>query len=206
MSDAAPARYDALVSVILEDVRLGIRRIEDRAANRSRALVEDAEAHVEELERAAKELGTVRGAAAEASFQREADVEIADVQAGAFDRLADRFLLRVQTALEGLRKTDRYAGALASWAKSAARVMDRPADVFAAAEDRETIYDTLLEAGATDFQIHADRSVHVGFVVRDLDGRTLLDRRPNAIVEQNAPELRALLKTRAPALPGGESA
>lgn len=204
--DSTPTPFESLVSVVLEDVRLGLRRIEDRAVNRSRVLVEDAERHVEELERAAKELGQVRGAAAESSFERAADVEIGDVQAGAFDRLADRFLQRVQTALEGLRATDRYEGALRSWAQSAAKVMDRPADVFAAAEDRAPIYDALLEAGASDFQIHADRDVRVGLVVRDLDGRTLLDRTPKAIVEQNAPKLRSMLKARTPALPGSDRA
>ena len=206
MSDPSASPFDALVSVVLEDVRLGLRRIEDRAVNRARAVVEDAEVHVEELARAANELGSVRGAAVASSFDRQADVEIADVQAGAGDRLADRFLQRVQTALEGLRSSERYEGALRSWAKSAATAMDRPADVFAAPEDRETIYDALLAAGASDFQIHADRGIRVGFVVRDLDGRTLLDRRPSALVDANAAALRAMLKRRLPALPGRGSA
>ena len=122
--------------------------------------------------------------------------------AGAFDRLAERFLKRVETALEGLRDTPRYDGTLARWATTAASAMDGPADVYAAAEDRGPLYEALLAAGATDFQVHVDRSIRLGFVVRDMDGKTILDRRPEAIVEQLRGELRNLLRERVPAPPG----
>ena len=109
------AAFDSLVDVVLEDVEAAIRRQEDRAVNEARGLVESAEEHVDELERAARELGRVRGQAAEETFQREADAEIREVLRGAFERLFDRFVLRVKTALEGLRETSRYADALLNW-------------------------------------------------------------------------------------------
>ena len=65
--------------------------------------------------------------------------------------------------------------------------------MHAAARDREAVYDALLEAGAEDFHVRVDRHVRAGFVVRDPDGRTVLDRRPEAVVEERGEELRLLL-------------
>ncbi|MHC5012497.1 MAG: hypothetical protein ACYTG6_16395, partial [Planctomycetota bacterium] len=113
----------------------------------------------------------------------------------------ERFLVRVRMALEALPDGPRYDEALRAWATGAARVLDRPADVFAAARDREGIYDALIAAGATDFQVHADRRIKVGFVVRDADGRTLVDRRPEAILAERSAALRQLLEERTPAPP-----
>jgi hypothetical protein len=79
--------------------------------------------------------------------------------------------------------------------------MDRPADVFVEAAHRAVLYDALLEAGARDFRLHADARVHVGFVVRDLDGRTLLDRRPEALVAERRAELLDLLRERVSGAP-----
>jgi len=203
-ADAANPALDALARVVAEDAQAAVRRLRDRQANEARDLVRAAEEHVEELERAAQELGRVRGAALEEAFQREADHEIRAVLEGSFERLFERFELKVLTALHALRETDRYAPALRTWAAAAVRALDGPADVHAAPEDREAVYEALLEAGATDFQVHRDRGIRLGFVVRDLDGRTLLDRRPEAIVQERTAALRELLRARVPAPPAAD--
>lgn len=205
LSQETPASLETLVDVIVDDARAAVGLLRDRAVNTGRELVLAAEEHIEALERAACDLGRVRGLAGEESLRREADQEIQGVVDGAFDRLFERFEMSVRTALEGLAGTPRYAVALAAWARAAASAMDRPADVLAAHADAERVYDALLEAGAHDFQVRPDRDVNVGFVVRDLDGRTLLDRRPAAIVAEHTAGLRSLLRRRAPAPPEGEA-
>lgn len=195
---------DALAAVVIDDARVSARRLRDRAANTARAAVLAAEAHVAALEEAARDLGRVRGAATEESFQREADREIRTVFDGAFDQVAERFELKVKTALEGLRSTGRYPAALKAWARSARDVMTGPTDVHTGPEDRDALYEVLLEAGAEDFQVHLDRGLRVGFVVRDLDGRTLLDRTPDAIVQRLGAELRSLLQSRVPSPPSAD--
>jgi vacuolar-type H+-ATPase subunit E/Vma4 len=195
---AAEGPFAGLLDAVLEDVRAEVGRIHDRAANEARALVEAAEAHVEGLERAARELGEVRGRAAEAALERDADAEVANVAGAAFDRLAERFLQRVETALAALPGTPRYGEALSAWARAAARAIDRPADVTSAPRDRERVYDALLAAGARDFRVLADPRVRAGFVVRDGDGRTILDRRPDALVRERADALRDLLRAAVP--------
>lgn len=204
--DRANPALDGLVRVVVEDAQAALRRLRDRHANEGRDLVRAAEEHVEELERAARDLGRVRGEALEEAFQREADHEMRSVLEGGFERLFERFERKVQTALEGLRETDRYAPAVRAWAAAAVRALDGPADVHAAPEDRQAVYDALLEAGAVDFQVHRDRDIRLGFVVRDLDGRTLLDRRPEAIVRERTAALRDLLRARVPAPPSTDRA
>ena len=201
--DPSPS-LDALAAVVLEDARIASRRLRDRAANEARAAVLAAEEHVAALEEAARDLGRVRGAATEEAFQREADTEIRTVFDGALDRLAERFEIKVKTALEGLRASGRYPAALGTWAKAARTVMSGPTDVFAAPEDRDTLYEALIEAGAEDFQVQLDRNLRVGFVVRDLDGRTLFDRTPAAIVERLRSELRDVLEARVPSPPSAD--
>lgn len=203
-ANAAAPSLDALARVVVEDAQAAVRRLRDRRANEARDLLRAAEEHVEELEHATRELGRVRGAALEEAFQREADREIRSVLEGSFERLFERFEIQVQTALEGLRETDRYDRALAAWAAAAVRVLDGPADVHAAPEDRQAIYDALLEAGAVDFQVHRDRAIRLGFVVRDLDGRTLLDRRPEAILSERSADLRELLRASVPTPPSAD--
>lgn len=192
---------DALAEVIREDARSAARRLRDRAANEARAAVLAAEEHVAALEEATRDLGRARGFAAKEAYEREADVEIREVLGGAFDRLVERFERELETALEGLRSTDRHAEALRAWARSAAATMQGPSDVHTAPEDRDAVYEALLEAGAEDFQVHLDRSLRIGFVVRDLDGRTLLDRTPAAIVRLHRTALGKLLRARVPKPP-----
>lgn len=196
---------DTLVGGVVEDAQAAARRLRDRAANEARAAVLAAEEHVSALAEAARDLGRVRGSAAEEAFQREADLEIRTVRDGSFDRLFERFELKVQTALEELRTSGRYETALKAWAKSAAGAMDhQPSDVLAGPEDLDAVYEALIEAGARDFQVHLDRGLRIGFVVRDLDGRTLFDRRPEAIVDRLRDALRDLLRARVPTPPSAD--
>ena len=197
---------DSLAGVVLEDARAAGRRLRDRAVNEARTAILAAEEHVAALEEAARDLGRVRGAAAEEAFQREADLEVRNVVAGSFDRLVERFELKLQTALEGLRGTDRYPRALRAWAQTAAARMQGPSDVHTGPEDRDAVYEALLEAGAEDFQVHLDRGLRVGFLVRDLDGRTLLDRTPEALVRKHRAALRDLLRARVPEPPTADRA
>jgi vacuolar-type H+-ATPase subunit E/Vma4 len=190
-----------LRETVVQEVRAEVQRTRDRAVNEARRLVLDAEEHVDRLVLAARDLGRARGAAADRAVRREAEDEVLKVRHGAFDALLERFLVRVRHALEDLPKGDRYVAALAGWASQAARSMDRPADVWCSKRDRQTVFETLLAAGAEDFRVHADSAVHVGFVVRDLDGRTVHDARPEAIVAARREELRALLLRWAPEFP-----
>jgi len=130
--------------------------------------------------------------------------EIFEKFKASFDRLLERFEQKLGRALEGLRASGRYPDALKAWARTAAGVMRGPSDVHAGPEDRDALYEALLEAGAEDFQIHLDRGLRVGFLVRDLDGRTLLDRTPEALVRQHRDELRPLLESRVPAPPSAD--
>jgi vacuolar-type H+-ATPase subunit E/Vma4 len=198
---------DRLLALVLEEGRAEARRVEDRATNEARRLVNDAEERVEDVTRAARALGRERGAVADRSYDREAEAEIRTVHDRAFDALADRFLRRLARALEELPATPRYPAALAAWARRAAAAMDRPADVLAAPAQRPAVYDALLAAGARDFRVQADHAVRSGFVVRDLDGRTILDVRPAALLAEHGADLRAWLAARVPPFrpdsPGG---
>jgi hypothetical protein len=60
------------------------------------------------------------------------------------------------------------------------------------------VYDALLAAGARDFRVLADPRIRAGFVARDGDGRTLLDRRPRALVEERRSLLGEELRRRVP--------
>jgi vacuolar-type H+-ATPase subunit E/Vma4 len=187
---------ERLLALVLEEARAEVARIEDRAANEARRLLGEAEERVEDVTRAARDLGRERGAVADRSLEREADAEVEGIRRTAFDALAQRFLRRVERALEDLPATPRYAAALSAWARRAAAAMDRPCDVLAAPAQRPAVYDALLAAGARDFRVHADHAVRCGFVVRDLDGRTVLDLRPAALVAEHAASLRDLLEAR----------
>ena len=59
----------------------------------------------------------------------------------------------------------------------------------------------LLEAGAEDFRVLIDRKTRAGFVVRDLDGRTVIDCRPEALVDGARDMLRGLLREAVPDTP-----
>jgi len=187
-----------LAHIVVEDAEAAARRIEDRALNQARDLVQDAHDRLDDLTRAARDLGRTRGQAAERAEAEAAEREVAGVEAGALDALAERFLRRVTLALEGLPGADptRYGRALAAWARAAPSKLDAPAEVFTAKRDRRAVYEALLAAGATDFHVRIDHRVHVGFVARDLDGRTLHDSRPAALVEAHAAALRTLLEGR----------
>jgi vacuolar-type H+-ATPase subunit E/Vma4 len=198
-------RLAALARIVAEDVVADLRRAEDRATNEARRVTLEVEDRLADLERAARDLGTRRGASVQSAASRAGEREAAEVTAAAFDALAERFLTRVRLALQGLPGTPRHAAALRAWAAQAAARMDGPADVFVEAVHRPLLYEALLDAGARDFRLHADPRVHVGFVVRDLDGRTLLDRRPEALVAERRAELLALLRERVPAEPSAVS-
>lgn len=191
-----PPDLEALVRIVVEDATARCRREEDRALNESRRLVMEAEDRIAELRTAAQDLGRVRGEAADAAQEREADLEIEGVTAAAFDALWERFRARLRMRLDALPDSEDYAGALAHWARQTAEVLDGPAEVFTAKRDRPAVYEALLAAGAEDFHVRVDHGVHVGFVVRDLDGRTRIDRRPEALVEAFEAEARALLESR----------
>ena len=194
-------RLEHLARIVAEDVLSDLHRDADRATNEARRVVAEAEQRVEGLTAAAQRLGRARGSAVESSTQREAERESASVTTTAFGALRERFAARVRLALQALPGTPRHARALATWAREAAARMDRPADVYVEGVHRAAVYDALLAAGARDFRVHADPRVHVGFVVRDLDGRTLLDRQPEALLAERREALDALLGARLPAPP-----
>lgn len=194
-------RLAALARLVADDVVADLSRQADKARNEARRAVIEAEDRIAGLERAARDLGTRRGAAVEGAATRAGEREAEDVTGRAAHELAERFLARVKLGLAGLPGTPRHATALRAWAAEAAVRMDRPADVHVEAAHRAVLYDALLAEGARDFRIHADPRVHVGFVVRDLDGRTLLDRRPEALVAERHADLLALLSARVPPPP-----
>jgi len=196
-------RLDRLVDVVLSNVRSQLRRLEDRGVNRRRELMAAAEEHAAALESAARELGAIRGRAAETSVEEAAKAELTEVVDGAFERLAERFLRRVQLEVEKLPDTDRYGEALGTWARQAARRFEGPVDVFTSPRDRQPVFEALMAAGAEDFQVHIERRITCGFVVRDPDGRTVVDRRAPAMVAERKDELLGLLRESAPPPPGG---
>ncbi len=192
---------ERLVDAVVDHARRHLAHLEDRTTNRGREIRRGAEDHVRALETAAEELGDARGKAVEASVDLAADREIAEVVDGAFERLLERFVRRVRLSLEELPSRERYADALRTWARQAVRSMTGPAEVFTSPKQREAVYDALLAAEARDFRVVGDRRITSGFVVRDLDGRTLLDRRPDALLEQHAGDLRRLLEGVVPEAP-----
>lgn len=191
----------ALVRIVVEDAEAACRRVEDKAANEARAVVLEAQDRVGELTQAARALGRTRGLAAEAAEAEAARREVEVVEAGAFDALFERFTRRVLMGLQDLPQSARYAEALTAWAQQAPARVDAPAEVFTAKRDRRAVYEALLAAGVKDFHVRVDHRVHVGFVVRDLEGRTLYDCRPDALVREHAAALRALLERAVPAPP-----
>ena len=194
---------EALARVVVEDAEAAARRLEDRALNQGRREVEEAEQRIADLARAARDLGRTRGRAAEAAEVRAGETEIEGVEARAFDALFERFLRHLTMALKSLPDSPRYAGALGAWAGHATSAIDGPVEVFCAKRDRAAVYEALLAAGATDFHVRIDHRVHVGFVVRTLDGHTRYDCRPQALVEQHTSALRALLEASVPPAPKG---
>jgi len=189
---------DGLLDAIARQADFRARREQDRGANQKRRLVREAEEHVEALERAVKQIGEVRGRAASTAIEEHADEEIRAVWESAFDRLCERFLARVRLELESLPGSARYPDAMTAWSASAAKRLDGPGEVFCAARDREMVYDALLAAGARDFRVRTDPKIHAGLVLRDLDGRILLDRRPAALAHEHGAALRNLLRARVP--------
>lgn len=186
----AEASLARLASLVVDDAARRVRRESNRALAEARQLVADAEEHVEALRRAAKALGRTRGSAAEAALQREAEREVESVLASAREAFTERFHRRLVLALEErLRDADRRAAAYAAHARDAAARITGPVEIRSLAAAREAVYDAFLGAGVEDFQVVGDPRIHVGFVVRDLDGRTVFDARPAAIVEAHAAEI-----------------
>ena len=124
----------------------------------------------------------------------DADREVETVLASARQAFTERFHRRLVLALEErLRDPDPRATAYATYARNAAERITGPVEVRSLAAAREAVYDAFLAAGVEDFQVVGDPRIHVGFVVRDLDGRTVFDARPTAIVEAHASEIAAWL-------------
>ncbi|MDJ0972947.1 MAG: hypothetical protein QNJ98_00630 [Planctomycetota bacterium] len=189
---------DKLVATVLDDADRACLAEEDRALGEARKIELAAEDRLAELEGAARDLGRARGMAVDRAREAEADREIDGIHAGAADQLWSRFRRHLLLALDGLPGTDGYGDALAAWAAHAARRIDRPVEVFAARRDRTAVYEALLDAGARDFQVQVERRHTVGFVVRDLDGRTVYDCRPEALLEGQEEALQALVASRVP--------
>lgn len=190
---------ETLTRIVVDHARMQVGRTEDRALNAARRVVMDAEDRVADLDRAAREIGRTRGEAAESAQTEAALREVAALQAGALDALFERFGRRVLLALEALPKNEaRYGAALRAWAGQAAATMEGAAEVFTAKRDREAVYKALLGTSAEDFHVRVDHRVQVGFVVRDLDGRTLCDARPAALLETHTASLRGLLEGAVP--------
>ncbi len=187
-----------LLDAVIEHAHARCRHAEDRAAARRRELLLAAEDHVHALEEAAREIGRTRGASADLAASREARAEVEKVASEAFDRLLERFERRVKLALEALPSSPRYGDAIGGWARAAARQIDGPVEVHTAPRDREAVYEALLQAGVEDFRVRAERRIGCGFVVRDMDGRTVADLRPEALVASRRPDLRRLLEAVVP--------
>lgn len=196
-----PAALERLLRHVADDALDELRRAGDRARREAREALEAAEQRAEELEQAARRLGAVRGHAVAAAERQAGETQVRALTAGAWGALEERFLARVRQALAALPGTPRHATALKAWARQAAARASGPVDVFVEAGLRPAVYDALLEAGLTDLRVQADPRVRVGFVVRDLDGRTVLDRRPEALIEERRAELAALLRERLPVPP-----
>ncbi len=193
--------FAALVGIVVEDADATCRRVQDKATNAARAVVLEAQDRYDELTRAARELGRVRGMAAEAAEAQAASREVAGVEAGAFDALFERFARRVLMGAKALPESPRYPAALQAWAAASVSALDAPAEVFTSKRDRAAVYAALLAAGAEDFHVRVEHRIHVGFVARDLEGRTLYDCRPDALVERHTEALRSLLEAAVPPPP-----
>ena len=204
---SASQDLQALARVVMEDADTQSRRLEDRCRNEARALVEAAHAHVAQLRDAVRALGRTRGMAATAALAREAAHEIEAIHAGSYEALEERFRRRITLAVAEVRADPaRYAAALRAWAKRAAPLMTVPCDIGVTRSDRAAVYEALLEAGAEDFHVVHDPLVHMGFVVRDQDGRTVFDARPEALADSMGVDLAALLRRHvAPFDPDGEA-
>ena len=189
---------DVLLSLLLDDAEREDRRIEDRGLAEARRARAEAEAHVESLTAAAKELGFTRGEAASAAMQDDVDAEIAKVHAGALDSLFERFQRRLVLATEALRDDERYGGLVRRYAQEAFQVVTGPVEVGARAADRALVYDALIAAGFSDFSVVPEPRLNVGFVVRDLDGRLLFDARPAARISAQTEVLRTRVEERVP--------
>lgn len=189
---------DKLVDAVLDDADRACLQAEDRALAEARALEQAAEERLAELEAAARDLGRSRGLAVDRAREAEADRQIDAIHAGAADALWGRFRRHLRLALLGLPDAEGYAAALAAWAGHAAERIDRPVEVFAARRDQRAVYEALLDAGARDFQVRVERRHTVGFVVRDLDGRTLYDCRPDALIDDHEEALQTLVVERVP--------
>lgn len=196
-----PEDLEVLLDAVADHARRRLVKLDGRTARRRREILAAAEEHVRALEVAAEDLGDVRGRAVEASVEASAEAEVREVVEGAFDRLCERFLRRVRSALDALPEEPGYADALRAWASEAASRMSGPCEVFAAPKDADPVYEALLAADAVDFRVLTDRRVRCGFVVRDLDGRTVLDRRPEALLEERAEALREILQGATPPAP-----
>jgi len=197
---------EALAKVVVEDAQAVFRREEDRALNDARRLVLEAEDRIADLTTAAKALGRTRGQAAEDAEVQAGETEIAGVEDGAFAALFERFLRHVLMGAKALPQAAHYGTALTAWAQHAEAAIDGPVEVFCAKRDRETVFAALLASGATDFHVQIDHRVHGGFVVRNLEGRTRYDCRPEALVEAARDPLRALLERSVPPPPQGLAA
>ena len=201
-ADMEARALETLARIVVEEARAEAGRAEDRAANAARRLVQEAEDRIAELTRAAQDLGRSRGVAVDEAQGLAAVQEVEALEAGALDALCERFQRRVRMALEALPGEEaRYGAAVGSWCREAAAAMDAPAEVFAAKRDRVLVYEALLAAGAEDFHVRVEHRVHSGFVVRDLDGRTLFDARPEAQLERHAQALRGLVERVVPEAP-----
>lgn len=188
-----------LAEIVIEDADRASRREEDRALAEARKIEREAEDRLEEMLAAARSLGEARGKVADQAIGQEATREIEAIHRGAMNRLYERFQRRVELALDALPSSGRYPEALRAFAARAAAAADAPVEVFCAKRDREAVYEACLEAGLADFQVKVLRKHTVGFVVRDLDGRTVLDARPDALVRDGGDVLRALLEAGVPA-------
>lgn len=172
----------ALIERIVGEARDVLRREEDAVRADMRGARLAAEDELERARATARELGTVQGATVREMMQEDAAEEIGRIQEGAFDALAERFMRRVSLALQSLRENGQYETALAGWAARAARTMEGPTEVTTARGDRRAVYDALLAAGAEDFQVLGSPRMQQGFVVRDLEGHTLFDTRPESLL------------------------
>jgi len=174
----------ALIDRIVGEARDVLRREEDAVRADLRKARLAAEDDLERARATARELGAVQGSTVREMMQEDASEEIARLQQGAFDALAERFMRRVGLALQSLRENGQYETALVGWAAHAARLMDGPTEVTTARGDRRSVYDALLAAGAEDFQVLGSPRMQQGFVVRDLEGHTLFDTRPESLLRE----------------------
>ena len=119
---------ETLVSVVLDDLRIELGRPErDRAATRGPRAPRGGGGARGGAHPGGGGAGGPPGPAAEEASQRDADREIRGVVEGAFERLAERFLRRVRTALEGLRDHPAPCRGAPVWARSAG-AEDGPSD------------------------------------------------------------------------------